>query len=133
MHLAHRHGGAAGLRGAGPLLHIEGTFALLLLNALLVFDLLLDVLVALQDLVVLILANLESLVHLGFQLLLQGLHLLILLHDHVRFTRIHLLLHLLSVLIALLVLERVRLHLDLVGLLVLLLAGGVLLLLPHVE
>jgi len=72
-HLALTHGGTlGGTLGSGN--NFVCALSLDALDVLLVLNLLLDVLVSLEDLVVFDLTHLQSLVHLGLQLLLEGGH-----------------------------------------------------------
>ena len=107
------HGGRA---GAG-----EAPLDLDALEVLLVLQLLLHVLVALQQLVVLDLALLEPLVHARLDLLAERVHLVRLLLNQSGLSRDDLLVALLHVAVALLILHLLRLDLDLVRLRILLL------------
>lgn len=93
------------------------------LNVLLVFNLLLDVLVSLEQLVVLSFSQLESLVEVGLEFLLQSIHLVLLLLNQLSLSSDDLLLSLLHVLLSFLDLKLLSLLLDLVSLGVLLLLG----------
>ena len=74
------HDALAALGGLGPsVLVLKGFLELDALDVLLVFDFLLDVLVSLEQFVVLGLPQLESLVQVGLQFLLEGVHFVLLL------------------------------------------------------
>ena len=103
------------------------------LQCLLVLKLFLCVFVALEDLIVFDLAQLETLVHLALQLLAQRVHLDLLLLHQLRLRSQDLLVPRIHELLAFLFLELVRPLLDLMGLLVVLLFGKVCLDLSQVE
>jgi hypothetical protein len=131
-HLAGTHGGALGST-LGSSDDFVGALSLDALNVLLVLDFLLDVLVALEDLIVLDFAHLKSLVHLGFEFLLEGSHLVSLLGHEVGLAGKDLLVHFDHVLFALHLLELLGADLHLVSLLIVLLSGHLLLDLAQVE
>ena len=116
LHPGSHHGPHAG--GAGSVLgHVgEGLLELDSLDVLGVLAFLLDVLVSLQQLVVLRLSQLESLVQVGLELLLQGVHLVLLLLDKLGLGSDDFLVSLLHVLLPLDDLELGCLGLDLMGL-----------------
>ncbi len=109
------HGGSAGAS--------EASLNLDAFKILLILELLLDVLVALEELVVLDLALLQALVHASFDLLAKGIHLIGLLLDKSGLCGDNLLMALLHVAIALLILHLLRLDLHLMCLGVLLLTS----------
>ena len=88
------------------------------LNVLLVLNLLLHVLVSLQELVVLGLSQLESLVQVRLELLLESVHLVLLLLDELGLGSDNLLVAILHVSLALLSLQLLAADLNLVSLLV---------------
>lgn len=103
------------------------------LEGLLVFELLLRVLVPLQDLIVLLLAELEALVHLTFQLLAERVHFVLLFLHQLGFHGEDFLVTDLHVRLSLTLLEFVGPLLHLVRLLIVLLLGQVGLNLAQVE
>lgn len=102
-------------------------------KSLLVLELLLCVLVALENLIVLDFAKLQPLVHLAFKLLSQGSHLDLLLLHHFSFGRENLFMAVLHVLLALLFFHLVGSLLNLMSLLIVLLLGEINLDLTQVE
>lgn len=88
------------------------------LNVLLVLNLLLHVLVSLQELVVLSLSELQSLVEVGLELLLQSVHLVLLLLDKLSLSSDDLFVAILHVSLTLLSLQFLAADLNLVSLLV---------------
>ena len=106
---------------------------LVALERLRVFNLFLGVLVGLQDLVVLLLTLLQILVHLVFELLAQGTHLILLLLHEFSLGCQDLLVSCLHVRVALLLFELVCALLYLMSLLIILLLGQVCLNLAHVQ
>ena len=96
----------------------EGAFELDSLDILLVFDLLLDVLVSLQEFVVLGLTKLQSFVQVGLELLLEGVHLVLLLLNQLGLGGDDLLMSFLEVSLPFLGLKLLASNLDLVGFLV---------------
>jgi len=106
---------------------------LVALERLRVFNLFLGVLVGLQDLVVLLLALLQILVHLVFELLAQGTHLILLLLHEFGLGCQDLLVSCLHVRVALFLFELVCALLYLMSLLIILLLGQVCLDLAHVQ
>ena len=97
---------------------LEGTLELDTLNVLLVLNFLLDVLVALQELVVFGLSQLETLVQVGLELLFERVHLVLLFLNEFSLLSDNLLMSLLHVLLALLSLKLLAPDLDLMGLLI---------------
>jgi hypothetical protein len=97
---------------------LERTLELDTLNVLLVLNFLLDVLVALQKLVVLGLSELQALVKVGLKLLFERVHLILLLLDEFSLGSDNLLMSLLHVLLALFSLKLLASDLDLMGLLI---------------
>lgn len=97
---------------------LEGALELDTLNVLLVLDLLLNILIALQQLVVFGLSKLEALVQVGLELLLESVHLVLLLLDELGLGSDDLLVSVLHVLLAFLLLELLASNLDLVSLLI---------------
>jgi len=96
-------------------------FELVAFQCLLVFDLFLRVLIALQNLVVFLLTLLEVLVHLIFESLSERIHLRLLLLHEFGFRGKNLLVAVLHVLLALALLQLVSLLLHLVRVLIILL------------
>jgi len=135
LRLAHRAGAHRGAlaRALGPCKHLVLAFALDALDVLLVLNLLLHVLVALQDLVVLDLAHLKTLVHLRLELLLQRGHFVRLPAHHVGLARKNFLVDVNHVLLTFLLFELLCTDLDLMSLLVTLLLGHLVLDLAQVE
>mmetsp|Transcript_13827 Transcript_13827/g.23587 ORF Transcript_13827/g.23587 Transcript_13827/m.23587 type:complete len:223 (+) Transcript_13827:20-688(+) len=113
-HHASLGGGAGSLGGVTNVL-LEVLLEPDSLEVLLVLDLLLHVLVSLEQLVVLSLPELESLVEVGLELLLESVHLVLLLLDELGLSRDDLLVSVLHVLLALVDLHLLASHLDLVG------------------
>ena len=106
---------------------MKGSLELGLLDVLLVLDLLLDILVALQQLVVLRLSQLEAFVQVGLELLLKRVHLVLLLLNQSCFGGNDLLVAIQHICFPLVRLHFLALNLDLVRLLILLLLCEVLL------
>ena len=106
---------------------MEGPLELGLLDVLLVLDLLLDILVALEQLVVLRLSQLETFVQVGLELLLKRVHLVLLLLNQSCFGGDDLLVATQHICFPLVCLHFLALDLDLVRLLILLLLCEVLL------
>ena len=96
----------------------EGAFELDSLDVLLVFDLLLDVLVSLKEFVVLGLTKLQSFVQVSLELLLEGVHLVLLLLNQLGLGGNDLLMSFLEVSLPFLGLKLLASNLDLVGFLV---------------
>ena len=96
-------------------------FELVALQSLLIFNLLLRVLIALQNLVMLLFTLLEVLVHLIFETLSERIHLRLLLLHEFGFRGEDLLVAILHVLLALALLQLIRLLLHLVRVLIILL------------
>jgi hypothetical protein len=119
-------GGGAGTR-------LEGALPLVVLNVLLVLNLLLHVLVTLQNLVMLDLAQLQALVHAAFQLLLKRVHFVALLAHQVRLAGQNLLVNVHHELFALLLFQVLGARLHDVSLLIVLLFREVGLDLPQVK
>lgn len=97
---------------------LESTLELDALNVLLVLDLLLHVLVALQKLVVLSLSQLEALVQVGFKLLFERVHLVLLFLDEFSLSSNDFLMSFLHVSLALFSLKFLASDLDLMSLLI---------------
>ena len=100
---------------------------LVALKRLLVLELLLSILVPLQDLGVFNFTQLQAIVHLAFELLAQGVHLVLLLLHQFGFSRKDLFVAGFHMLLSLLLLHLVGTLLNLMSLLVILLFGQVLL------
>lgn len=96
----------------------EGALELDSLDVLLVFDLLLDILVSLEELVVFGLTKLQSLVQVGLEFLLESVHLIIVLLDKFGLGSNDLFVAILQVSLPFLSLELLASNLDLVGLLI---------------
>ena len=96
----------------------EGALELDSLDVLLVFDLLLDILVSLEELVVFGLTKLQSLVQVGLEFLLESVHLIIVLLDKFSLGSNDLFVAILQVSLPFLSLELLASNLDLVGLLI---------------
>lgn len=103
------------------ILVLEGLLELETLDVLLVLNLLLDILISLEEFVVLRLSQLQSLIQVGFQLFLQGIHLILLLLNQLGLSGDDLLGSLLHVLFPLFGLHLNGNLLDLVSFLILLL------------
>ena len=116
-HSRSHHASLVGSGRSGVVVH-ESALELDSLDVLLVFDLLLHVLVSLEQLVVLSLTELQSLVQIGLELLLESVHLVLLLLDQLGLGSDDLLVSFLEVSLPLLSLELLASNLDLVGLLV---------------
>lgn len=119
LHSGALHSGSH--NGAGSSLRSElGNIGVLLFkldsfDILLVLNFLLDVLVSLEELVMFGLSELKSLVEVGFELLLESVHLVLLLLDQFGLGSDDLLCSLLHVLLSFVVFEILRLHLDLMS------------------
>jgi len=98
---------------------LESLLKLSSLDVLLIFNLLLNVLVSLKELVVLCLSKLQSLVKVGFQLLFQSIHFVLLLLDELSFGSNDLLAALLKVAFTLYTLKLLAADLGLVSILIL--------------
>jgi hypothetical protein len=130
LHLrAHTRSHHASLIGStrSSVVVLESTLELNTLNVLLVLDFLLHVLVALQKLVVLSLSQLEALVKVGFKLLFERVHLVLLSLDEFSLGSNDFLMSFLHVLLTLFSLKFLASDLNLMGLLILLLLGEVVL------
>jgi hypothetical protein len=97
---------------------LESTLELDTINVLLVLNFLLHVLVALKELVVLGLSELETLVKVGLELLFERVHLVLLLLNEFSFLSDDFLMSLLHVLLTLLSLKLLASDLDLMSLLI---------------
>ena len=112
---------------AADILGLEHLLILDPLKVLLIFNLLLHVLVSLEELIMLIFSQLQSLIQVALQLLLKSVHLILLLLDEFGFGGNDLLVSLLHVLFSLSDFQILAHHLNLMGLSVLLLLGETLL------
>lgn len=92
-----------------------------LLEGLFAFDLLLDVLISLQNLVVFNLSQLKALVHAGLKLFLKRVHFVLLLLHQLGLSRKDLFLAGFQVALTLLFLKFICTHLNLMGILIVLL------------
>ena len=116
-HAGSHHASLIGSAGSSVVV-LESTLKLDALDVLLVLNFLLDVLVALQQLVVLGLSELKTLVEVGLKLLFERVHLVLLLLDKFSLGSDNLLMSFLHILLALLSLEFLASDLDLMSLLI---------------
>jgi hypothetical protein len=116
-HAGSHHASLIGSAGSSVVV-LESTLELDALNVLLVLDLLLHVLVALQKLVVLSLSQLEALVQVGFKLLFERVHLVLLFLDEFSLSSNDFLMSFLHVSLALFSLKFLASDLDLMSLLI---------------
>ena len=112
---------------------LESLLKLNSLDVLLVLDFFFDVLVSLKKLIVFGLSQLQSLVQVGLELFLEGVHLVLLLPDELGLMRNNLLGPLLHILLPLLCLQLLTSNLNLMCLLILLLLCQTLLDVLHVK
>lgn len=118
-HLGRGHHLAAAVRSAGAVVVLAVLD--ILLEGLLALDLLLNILISLQDLIVLHLAQLKTLVHARLQLLFKCIHLVLLFLHKLSLRSKDLLVARLHIVLAFRLLELVCTHLNLVRVLIVLL------------